>query len=602
MITLKEKFRTQIVFLVLLAGMLLALLRLFDLQCLRFEVYQKRAMRQQQSVQRVKARRGRILDRNGQILAISSSRPAVWADPGLVKNLNRTAVRVAKILREPALKIKNKLFNPKNPSNRFVWIKKEISDAQAMALRAMIKKREIPGVYLKYLHRRIYPRDALLGNVIGFCNSEGDGAEGIEFAADRILRGTDGYYVMRRDNRRKRFFVPEWVRRQLEPIDGNDVYLTIDEYIQHIAEQELEKNVKKYSPKHAAAIVMDLRPRHTGEILAMALWPKFNPADRSTYKPELLRNFATTTVFEPGSTMKIITGAAALNEGVVKLGTRVFCENGKWAPVSGHILHDDHPLGEVSFKDVIKFSSNIGIAKTAEKLEKYTFYKYLLNFGFGKKTGIKLIPSESAGLLRPPSKWSKLSMISLPMGQEIGVTALQLLSAVQTIASGGARYQPSIVKRIETSDGELTPEARAFNYFEPNLLRQNIISEKAAKLITRAMISVTEKDGTGKKAAIPGFTVAGKTGTAQKYDPKIKTYSRKKFVASFVGFVPANDPVIAVLVTFDEPKKNYYGGTVAAPVFQKICKRTLAYLKAPPDALREEDPNDKDRNIFHEEE
>ena len=591
MVTLKEKFRTQIIYWLLFAGMLLALLRLFDLQCLRFEVYQKRAMQQQQSVQRIKARRGRILDRNGQILAITSSRPAVWSDPGLVKNLNKTAVKVARTLKMPLSEVKNKLHNPKNPSNRFVWIKKEISDAQAMALRTMIKKKEIPGVYMKYLHHRIYPRDDRLGNVIGFCNSEGDGAEGLEYAANDILKGIDGYYVMRRDNRRKRFFVPEWMRRQLEPVDGSDIYLTIDEYIQHIAEQELEKNVIKYTPKHAVAIVMDLRPGHRGEILAMALWPKFNPSDRKTYKPGLMQNFATTTVFEPGSTMKIVTGAAALNEGVVNLNTRIFCENGKWQVMPGHILHDDHSLGEITFKDVIKHSSNIGIAKTARKMDKYTLYKYLLKFGFGKKTGIKLVPAESKGLLRPPSKWSKLSMFSIPMGQEIGVTALQLLSAVQTIACDGTRYKPTIVKRIETADGELTPEARAFNYFEPDIVCQDVISEDAAKKITRAMISVTEEDGTGRRAAIPGYTVAGKTGTAQKYDPEIKTYSRRKFVASFVGFVPANDPAIAVLVTFDEPKKNYYGGTVAAPVFQKICKKTLTYLKIPEDSRNNNEEN-----------
>ncbi len=584
MVSLTEKFRTQVLFVLLLIGMTAVFVRLFDLQCLRFEVYQKRAMRQQQSVQRVKARRGRILDRNGQILAISSSRPAVWCDPGLVKDINKTAVKVSKVLHKSVYAIKKKLYNPKNPSNRFAWVDKKISDSQAIALRTMIKKGEVPGVYLKYVHHRIYPRDELLGNVLGFCNSEGDGAEGLEYAADQTLKGTDGYFVMRRDNRRKRFFVPEWIRRQLEPIDGNDIYLTIDEYIQHVAEQALDKAAAKYTPKHAAAIVMDLRPGKTGEILAMALWPKFNPSDRSTYQPGLLQNFATTEIFEPGSTLKIVTGAVALNEGVVTLNTKIFCENGKWKATRGHTLHDDHSLGLITFKDVIKHSSNIGIAKTAQKLDKYSFYKYLLKFGFGKRTGIKFVPAESPGMLSSPSKWSKLSMISIPMGQEIGVTAIQLLGAVQTIANGGVRYKPTIVKRIEKSEGGLTPEAGSFNYFEPIIENSHVISEKAATLITRAMVSVTEKDGTGRRAAIPGYTVAGKTGTAQKYDPKIKRYSHRKFVASFIGFVPASDPAIAVLVTFDEPHKSHYGGTVSAPVFQEICSKTLDYLKIPMDA------------------
>ena len=564
--------------------MIAALVRLFSLQCLKFEVYQKRAMRQQQSVQRVNARRGRVLDCNGQILAISSSRPGIWCDPGLVKDVNKTAVKLSKVLRKSVYKIKKKLFNPNNPSNRFAWVDKEISDAQAIKLRMMIKKREVPGVYLKYVHHRIYPRDELLGNVLGFCNSEGNGAEGLEYAANQTLKGTDGYFVMRRDNRRKRFFVPEWIRRQLEPIDGNDIYLTIDEYIQHVTEEALDKAAEKYTPKHAMAVVMDLRPGKTGEILAMALWPKFNPSDRSTYKPGLLQNFATMEIFEPGSIMKIVSGAIALDEGVVTLNSKVFCENGKWAATRGHTLHDDHSLGTVTFKDVIKYSSNIGTAKTAKKIDEHVFYKYLLKFGFGKKTGIKLIPAESPGILRPPSKWSKLSMVSIPMGQEIGVTAIQMLGAAQTIANGGVRYKPTIIKKIEKSEGGLTPEAKAFNYFDPIIKQNHVISEKAAKLITRAMVSVTEKDGTGSKAAIPGYTVAGKTGTAQKYDPEIKRYSRRKFMASFIGFVPASDPAIAVLVTFDEPRKSYYGGTVSAPVFQKICSKTLDYLKIPMDA------------------
>jgi len=597
MVSLREQFRAQVVFFVLFGAMALLLVRLFDLQCLRFEVYERRARKQQQDFRAVPARRGKILDRNGGIFAITSTRPAVWADPGLVENVNATAAMVARTLDMPIGRLKKKLHNPRNPSNRFVWIKKEITDAQAIALRLLIKKRQVPGVYLKELQQRLYPKGALFGNVIGFCNAEGHGAEGLELKADRYLSGVGGYQITRRDNRRKRFFVPEWMRRQLEPEDGHDIHLTIDEYIQHIAEQELGKAVKEFAPRRAVALVMDLRADTAGQMLAMALWPKFDPNNRKGYRPGMLQNYAATEIFEPGSTMKVITGAIALNEGVVKLGSRVFCENGTWQVTRGHTLHDDHEMGDVSFRDVIKHSSNIGMAKTAQKLDKYTLHKYLLRFGFGKRSGMEFVSAESPGLLRPPPKWSKLSMVSIPIGHEIGVTGLQLVSAVATIANHGTRVRPTIVKRIVTSKGELAPEAREFNYFEPDIAQRNVVSPEAAALMTEAMISVTEEDGTGHRAAVPGYTVAGKTGTSQKFDKEKGAYSRRKFVASFVGFAPARDPAICVLVVVDEPKKKYYGSTVAAPVFRRICKETLAYLRIPKDAVEENDSKQEDGTI-----
>ncbi len=557
------------------------LIRLFDLQCCRYEKYIKRAWAQQQSRESVHGRRGKIFDCNGNLLAISSVKPAVWADPILVKNREKTELKLAKTLRMPIKEVKNKLFNPKRPGNRFVWIKKDISDEQAIRLRILIKQKRLPGIFIRDLQQRLYPKGKMLGNILGLCNASGKGVEGLEHKANLFLSGTTGYRFTGRDNKRRRFFAPEWISKQLEPEDGYDLHLTIDQYIQHITEEELGKVVRKYKPKRAMAMVMDLRKEKKGEILAVALWPSFNPNDTKSYKPGIIKNYTVTDVFEPGSVMKVISGAIALNENIVDLKTKIFCENGKWTGLSGKPLNDDHPLGEATFKDIIKYSSNIGIAKVLGKIDLATFYKYLKKFGFGEKTGIHFVASESGGILRPPSKWTERSMISLPMGQEIGVTALQMLNAVSTIANKGTRVKPYIIKKISNLEGVLHPESSKYNYFEKNVLKSNVIKPKAAEMITKAMISVTENDGTGAKAAVDGYNVAGKTGTAQKFING--AYSTKNYVASFVGFVPATDPAISAIIVIDSPCGSIYGGTVAAPVFKNICEETLAYLKVKKD-------------------
>jgi len=560
------------------------LIRLFDLQCCRYEKYIRKAWAQQQSRQAVHGRRGRIFDCKGNILAISSVKPAVWADPMLVKNREKTELKLAKILKMPVKDIKKKLFDPERPGNRYVWIKKDLTDEQAIRLRVLIKQKELPGIFIKDLQKRLYPKGKMLGNILGLCKAGGKGAEGLEQKADLFLSGTAGYFFTGRDNKRRRFFAPEWISKQLEPEDGYDLYITIDQYIQHVAEEELGKIVRKYKPARAMAMVMDLRRDKKGEILAIALWPSFDPNNTKSYKPGIIRNYIATDVFEPGSVMKVISGAIALNENVVDLKTRIFCENGKWTDLPGKPLNDDHPLGEVSFKEVIKYSSNIGIAKVSEKVGAKKFYEYLKKFGFGEKTGIYFVPSESKGIFRPQTEWSKRSMISLPMGQEIGVTALQMLNAISTIANKGTRIRPRLVKKIVDSKGVAHPESHKYDYFEKKVMKDNVISPKTAEMITEAMVCVTEEDGTGAKAAIEGYNVAGKTGTAQKFING--KYSTKDFVASFAGFVPASAPAISAIVVIDSPRGSIYGGTVAAPVFKNICEETLAYLKIKKDASK----------------
>ena len=576
MLTLHQQNRTGIIFLALFVALAGLLGRLFDLQCLRFERYRERAQQQQKSVQRVAPVRGRILDCNGNVFAMSVLQPALCADPKMVKDAGAVAHTLEALTGIPADQLRALLSDP---ARRFVWITKDMDEARTAVARVMIKRGELPGVFIRELERRQYPKGALLGNVIGFWNGEGGAAEGLEFAARDLLEGRAGYRVAKRDNKRRQFFEEEWKSRQLEAQDGDDIYLTIDQYVQHIAEEELYSAVTQYSPHKAVALIM--QPR-TGQMLAMAMWPAFDPDSRTNFVPGELQNYAASQIFEPGSTMKAIVGAAALNEGVVELDSRFYCENGRWQVTASHALRDDHPLGEASFREIIQHSSNIGMAKVAQGLGRQVLYTYLRQFGLGRETGMPLVSAESAGILRPPAQWSQLSMFTIPIGHEVGVTCLQLLAAVATIANKGMRLKPSLVKRVVSAGGQLPPEATRFNYFDPVIVVSNVISREAADRITEAMLCVTDKEGTGHLADIPGYSVAGKTGTAQKF---IAGAYRREYVASFVGFVPASNPELCALVVVDAPKGGYYGGEVAAPVFRRMCERTLAYLKVPQDRV-----------------
>ncbi len=573
-----QRRRTQWVFLMGIVACLVLLVRLYDLQCRRFDVYQKRARQQHNSRVRILAWRGRIYDRHGNVLAMSVARPALWADPGLITNAAQTAHIVAGITDLSYDSVYGRLTNS---ARRFVWLARQISDAQAMRLRVLIKQRALRGIVVDELEHRVYPKGPLLGNVLGFCNAEGRGAEGIELAAERYLGGVDGYLMARRDNRRRIYVAPEWVDKLslCEPEDGHDLYLTIDEYLQHVAERELAAACEEHQPTNAAVLLMDPR---TGHILACALWPPFNPNDRAGIAAGRFRNHAAIDVYEPGSTMKAFTGAIALEQGVVTLDTPIFCENGVWQALPSYTLHDDHPFGEISFRQVIQYSSNIGCAKVARQFEPEVYYDFLTRFGFGARTRTPLIMSESPGLLRPLSQWTQHSMVALPMGHEIGVTSLQMLSAIAVLANHGRRIQPTFVHRIVTAKGQLSPEARAFNYFEPQVLDEFVVSSNTCALITEALCSATDDDGTGRLADIPGYKVAGKTGTAQI--ARDGRYTRS-YVASFVGFVPARHPALCAVVMLNAPRtRQYYGGLVAAPVFQKICSEALTYLNVPKDA------------------
>lgn len=557
--------------------------RVYFLQCTDQEEYNERKQNQLRSTVKVEAKRGQICDRRGSILALSTSSPMLWCDPKLVKDKEQEARLISEVAEINEADIIRKM----SPTNlRYSVIAKGMMDTESHKIRALISQKKLPGVYVKYEEKRVYPKHELFGVQIGFCDSEGRGSFGVEKGAEYYLSGIDGWNTFWRDNRSRRFFTTKNMDMIFDPLDGQNIYLTIDEKLQQIAQDELAKAAEAFTPKRAGLIMLDPK---TGDILAMASWPFFDPNNRNEYREGVFNNLLLSDPFEPGSIMKPVSGSLSLNEGIVNLATPVNCENGSWVISKHRTLHDDHKMGTVTFKEVIKYSSNIGVAKVSEMLGEEKLYEGLRAFGFGSKSNLRILEGESSGRLQNYKKWSGTSIHSIPMGQEISVTALQMACAYATIANRGTRMKPRLVKRLSMADGSISPEARDFNYFEPSVAAKGVISEKAALDMTDAMVSVTDDDGTGRLVKIPGYKVAGKTGTGQKWDAELKQYSKKDYIASFAGFLPAYDPKIVCIVVVDSPRGKIYGGTVAAPVFREACKQAMEYLQVPADYETEED-------------
>jgi cell division protein FtsI (penicillin-binding protein 3) len=411
--------------------------------------------------------------------------------------------------------------------------------------------------------KRSYPNGFLASHIIGFAGLDNVGLEDTEAYYDRYMRGQAGWAVFLRDARQKRLDL--WDKMVL-PKDGYNVVLTIDEVIQYIAERELDKAYEKYHARGASIIVMD---PHTGAILALANRPTYDLNEHSGASGDQIRNRAICDLFEPGSVFKIVTASAALEEKKVNEEDKIFCENGEYK-VANHILHDHQPHGWLTFKEVIEESSNIGTTKVAQTLGPEVIYRYARLFGFGSKLGIDL-PGEISGALKEPRAWSKTSIGAVPIGQEVGVTALQLASAISVIANGGQLMKPYIVEEVRDKYG------MTIKNFSPTLIRK-VISLDTALRVKKILTGAVE-EGTGKLAKMASFTAAGKTGTAQKLEPN-GAYSHDKFVASFIGFAPAEDPQVAIVITVDEPHPYYFGGVVAAPVFKNVAEDAIKYLNA----------------------
>ncbi len=544
----------------LLIGVLGVSFRLYYLQVVSYEKLAKKARFQHHIELTLEPQRGDIVDRNGEPFAISVDSKSVWADPRKISNPYEVASQLFTILDVDVQKIAERLSKKKS----FVWVKRKITEGQVVKLKTL----DLPGIYLLEEPKRFYPKGNMLSHVMGFVGIDNKGLEGLELRLDKYLKGIPGKRVTGRDRKGREVITMR--DEEVPPVQGYNVVLTIDEVIQHIAEKELEKVYQKYNPTGAMIVVMNPK---TGEVLALSNRPTYNSNKVRVSNSEMRRNRTVTDYFEPGSTFKVISGAAALDQGVVRLNEKIFCENGAFWH-AGHVLHDTHPYGDITFKEVIEKSSNIGTAKIAFRLGSSRLYNYIRRFGFGSSTRSGLF-GETGGVVYPPKKWSKYSLVAVPMGQEVGVTALQITSAISSIANGGKLMKPLILHRIVDENNKLIKE------WQPQEVRQ-VVSKRVANDMTRALEGVVSRKGTAYRARVPGYRIAGKTGTAQKAEPG-KGYSKTKYVASFIGFAPAQDPRICIGVFVDEPKGAYYGGVVAAPVFANVAAEVLKHLDVAPE-------------------
>jgi len=561
------QYRLLFVFIFIEALFLVCIGRSFELQILSGSFFRKMALRQHYGTIHLSPDRGTIFDRNGSRLAVSTTLLSLYAHPSRVKNKRQSAKIVAKILksgRTSYRKILRKTFKRLKRSVSFVWIARQQNPRKVKK----IMKRRLKGFGVISEPKRFYPCSSLAAHCIGFCDVDGKGLAGIEYRFDSYLRGKPVRMIVARDAKGASI-----VTRKQEAFaisETHSLFLTLDKTIQHIVEEELAKAVRRHRAKRGMAVVMN---PSTGEILAMGNYPLFNPNIRPTSTIGNRRNRAVTDAFEPGSVMKIFLMATAIESGKYHGTEKINCENGHYL-IGRHTIHDVHPHKTLSLDEVIKFSSNIGAAKIGSHLGGNTLYRGLKRFGFGRRTGIAL-PGESPGLMQPLKGLPPVALATISFGQGISVTALQLVTAVSAIANGGDLMQPFIIKKIVDNQGV------PVRLHHPVKIRR-VLSPRVANLITTFMKEVTTEGGTGTRAALKGFTVAGKTGTSQKPRLNGKGYDPTKFIGSFIGFVPAEDPKIAAIVVIDEPKGIPYGGVVAGPAFRNMAARILQYLNVFP--------------------
>ncbi len=550
-----SRARRYVLLLVMLCGFAVVLFRLVSLQVLQAAELTAKADRQHQKTVSLEGARGTVVDRHGKVLAMNMDVPSVFGIPTALESPAKTARSLSPVLHVRTDELEKKLRQDRS----FVWLARKLDPEQGHRLEHM----PMEGIGLVMEGRRFYPKGPLLAHVLGFAGMDGEGLEGIERRYESQLHGEKRVVILQRDAMGRTVF-PKGQAEQV-PAAGHSLVVTIDEVIQYIAEKELEEAVARARAKSGTVIVLDPQ---TGAVLALAISPRFDPNAVASLTADRWRNRALTDAYEPGSTMKALVAAAALEEKVMKPGTMLYGENGRMM-IANTVIHDHEKLGWMTFAQVIQKSSNIGAAKTGMALGDQRLYRYLQAFGFGQKTEIDL-PGEAGGLVKHPKEWGRRSLASISMGQEIGVTPIQMVSAVAALANGGVLMKPYVVSEVRDAQG------KALRQILPQVKRR-VVSPETARTVTSILEGVVT-DGTGAKAAIPGFRVAGKTGTAQKIDPRTGAYSSTLFVGSFVGFVPADNPRLAMIVVIDEPQGESWGGTVAAPVFRRVGEQVLNYL------------------------
>jgi cell division protein FtsI (penicillin-binding protein 3) len=534
--------------------------RLVWLQIINYGDYTQRAAKQQQRSIEVSPVRGNIYDRRGNELAMTVSVDSVFAVPSEVPDVHSTSQLLARVLKADASEIEGRM----HASHAFAWIARKIDNSTSARIRAL----NLKGIYFQKESKRFYPKGELAAQVLGYVGLDDDGLGGVEREFQSKLTGKPGKMLITMDNKRR------WLGRvEKNPDPGENVVLTIDEKIQYIVERELARAI---DDTHAEAGTVIVQNPHTGEVLALANWPTFNPNIFNKVNPQALKNRSVSDVYEPGSTFKLVTLAAALEEKITNPDEIVDCQMGSIV-LNGLRIHDHKAYGGLTVTQILEKSSDVGAIKIALRLGEERFDRYIRAFGFGAQTRIEL-PGETRGITKPVSRWSKVSIGAISMGQEIGVSPLQLASMVSTIANDGLYVAPRIV--AGTTAPRSTPQLIAFH---PPMGRR-VISPLTAAQMKRMMEGVVLR-GTGKKAILDGYSSAGKTGTAQKIDASGK-YSHRQHIASFAGFAPVNNPAVTVLVVLDSPAGGYPrdgGGEAAAPVFARIAQQVLAYMNVPHD-------------------
>ena len=537
--------------------------RLVYLQVSQHDDLVERARRQQQETLPINSQRGVLLDRDQRELARSVDTDSIFIAPDEITELDgvrATADNLATVLGLDSKSLLTRLQEAKNSGRRFIWIARRLTPEQS----EKIKELKMPGVHTRKEPKRYYPNGSLAAHILGFVGLDGVGLGGVEQTYDETVMGEPGKVFLERDsngNAYESFEVPAKA--------GQSIVLTIDQSIQYRAEQSLANAIQQTRAKSGTAIVLDPR---TGEILALANAPTFDPNSVETAKPEVRSNWALQNVYEPGSTFKIIAFSAAIEKGLFTPDARIDCQMGS-ITVAGRVIHDHHSFGTLTISEALAKSSNVAAIKLALRVGNESMYDYITRFGFGSRTGIEL-PGETPGLLRPVKRWQASSIGSIAIGQEIGITPLQMASAFGALANDGVRVAPHLVREIRTPSG--------ITVYRSNPEQRRVIGAATAQSLRRMLEAVTVS-GTAKLAQLNGYTAAGKTGTAQKVDPKTRTYSATKHVASFVGFAPVENPAVVIIVVIDEPAGAYHGGDVAAPVFRDIAELVLPNLGVAPD-------------------
>jgi cell division protein FtsI (penicillin-binding protein 3) len=549
------KTRQYLVLFIFILFLFAFLVRLFLLQVVNNEKFNKMAEEQHNAVMKLVSSRGAIFDRYLEPLAVSNDILSISANPRQITKKEKVAELIGDILGIDRAAISRKLQKDK----AFVWIKRKVPEDKINK----IKKLNISGIYFSKESKRLYPNDTMASHLIGFVGMDNIGLEGLELKYDQKLKGESGYRHIIRDARLRPVLYDQ---RDYHPAkDGHNVVLTIDSVIQFIAEEELAKMAVKHDVE-SAFVVMN---PYTGEILAMAVYPWYDPNNYNETDKSKRKNSAVCDIFEPGSVFKIVTASAAINEDIVDIEEMISCENGEYK-VGGRILHDYHPYGKLSFKDVIIKSSNIGTVKVAIRLGEQKLYEYIQKFGFGSKTGIDLV-GEVPGISRPPRIWSRSDITTIPIGQGIAVTAVQMAACVSVIANGGYLVTPYVLDRISSWEGETIEKTYP-------VIKHRVLEEGTCQVM-RDILRGVVTSGTGRRVNSKTYELCGKTGTAQMVNPNGGYYT-DKYYATFIGFAPYKNPKISIAVVAKDPHHGHFGGTVSGPVFKGIAEKVLEYLEA----------------------